>query len=125
MITHIVKFITMRKIKVFVKFVKNLLRESVCKMGNWRNFMSVVSSLMRDRAASYTFIYICLLYTSKELALIRAKPLQNLVIDGCTSVSHITVNSLRASNLVAKVDCVYEREVWNRFGINSYKYRDR
>ncbi|CCC70922.1 hypothetical protein NCAS_0G00350 [Naumovozyma castellii] len=61
----------------------------------------------------------------KELALIRAKPLQNLVIDGCTSVSHITVNSLRASNLVAKVDCVYEREVWNRFGINSYKYRDR
>lgn len=40
------------------------------------------------------------------------QPLAYLNIDGCSQVSHITVNMLRAQNLVKRVDCVYEREVW-------------
>lgn len=51
----------------------------------------------------------------------RAIPLEYLNIDGCPSVSHITVNMLRSQSLVGKVDCVYEREGWRRFGINSFK----
>ncbi|CAI4064739.1 hypothetical protein SUVZ_08G1190 [Saccharomyces uvarum] len=50
------------------------------------------------------------------------QPLAYLNIDGCSQVSHITVNMLRAQNLVKRVDCVYEREVWKKFGVNSYAY---
>ncbi|KOG96587.1 DNA-binding SCF ubiquitin ligase subunit DIA2 [Saccharomyces eubayanus] len=50
------------------------------------------------------------------------QPLAYLNIDGCSQVSHITVNMLRAQNLVKRVDCAYEREVWKKFGVNSYAY---
>ncbi|CAI4901713.1 AHL_G0050220.mRNA.1.CDS.1 [Saccharomyces cerevisiae] len=50
------------------------------------------------------------------------QPLAYLNIDGCSQVSHITVNMIRAQNLVTQVDCVYERDVWRKFGINSYSY---
>lgn len=50
------------------------------------------------------------------------QPLTYLNIDGCSQVSHITVNMIRAQNLVTRVDCVYERDVWKQFGINSYSY---
>lgn len=50
-------------------------------------------------------------------------PLERLIIDGCNSISHITVNSLKAKRLVKRIDCVYEREAWRQFGINSFKYK--
>lgn len=59
----------------------------------------------------------------KELRNSRSTPLEYLNIDGCTSISHITVNMLRSQLLVKKVDCVYERESWRRFGVNSLKYQ--
>ncbi|CCD25359.1 DNA-binding SCF ubiquitin ligase subunit DIA2 NDAI_0F00400 [Naumovozyma dairenensis CBS 421] len=49
-------------------------------------------------------------------------PLDYLIIDRCESISHITVNSIKATQLVKKVDCVYERENWRKFGINSYRF---
>lgn len=53
----------------------------------------------------------------------RTVPLEHINLDGCPSVSHITVNMLKAQGLVKHVDCVYERVVWQRFGINSLKYQ--
>lgn len=50
-------------------------------------------------------------------------PLERLIIDGCNSISHITVNTLKAKRLVKQIDCVYEREAWRQFGINSFKYK--
>lgn len=51
-----------------------------------------------------------------------SQSLTYLNIDGCSQVSHITVNMIRAQNLVNRVDCVYERDVWKKFGVNSYAY---
>lgn len=51
------------------------------------------------------------------------KPLANLVLDGCIAVSHITANMMSAKKLVTNMECVFEKENWIRFGINSYKYR--
>lgn len=52
----------------------------------------------------------------------RGHPLEHLIIDGCSSVSHVTVNMIKAQGLAKQVDCVYERDTWKRFGINSLKY---
>ncbi|SMN17901.1 similar to Saccharomyces cerevisiae YOR080W DIA2 Origin-binding F-box protein [Maudiozyma saulgeensis] len=51
------------------------------------------------------------------------KPLYSLVLNGCPSVSHVTVNMMRTKKLVTNMECVYERETWERFGVNSFKYR--
>ncbi|CCF57881.1 hypothetical protein KAFR_0D02340 [Kazachstania africana CBS 2517] len=51
-----------------------------------------------------------------------SSPLATLVIDGCPSVSHITVNTIKSKGFVNKIDCVYEKEIWRSFGINSYRY---
>lgn len=59
----------------------------------------------------------------KELKEMRTIPLDYINLDGCPSVSHITVNMLKAQGLVKHVDCVYERVLWQRFGINSLKYQ--
>lgn len=50
-------------------------------------------------------------------------PLDYLVVNGCKKISHITINTILQKKLVKKIDCIYEREVWKQFGINSYKYR--
>lgn len=59
------------------------------------------------------------------LSIIRnnGKPITNLVLDGCSSISHVTINMMRDKKLVKRLDCIYEKEQWNQFGINSYKYR--
>ncbi|CCK72820.1 DNA-binding SCF ubiquitin ligase subunit DIA2 KNAG_0L02010 [Huiozyma naganishii CBS 8797] len=49
-------------------------------------------------------------------------PLDYMCIDGCIAVSHITVNTIKSRGFVSQLGCVYEREVWKRFGLNSYKY---
>lgn len=51
------------------------------------------------------------------------RPLSNLVLDGCISVSHITANMMSSKRLVTNMECAFEKEKWIRFGINSYKYR--
>ncbi|CAB4256260.1 similar to Saccharomyces cerevisiae YOR080W DIA2 Origin-binding F-box protein [Maudiozyma barnettii] len=51
------------------------------------------------------------------------KPLHSLMLNGCPSVSHVTVNMMRSKKLVTNMECVYERESWERFGVNSFKYR--
>lgn len=53
----------------------------------------------------------------------RNKPLNTLVINGCTSISHLTVNTMRDKRMVTNLECIYERETWEQFGINSFKYR--
>lgn len=53
----------------------------------------------------------------------RGFPLELLTIDGCPSVSHITVNMIRAQGLAKQVNCAYERDTWHRVGVNSLKYR--
>lgn len=53
----------------------------------------------------------------------RNAPLEVLIIDGCPSISHITVNMIRAQRLAKQVDCQYERDTWRKVGINSLKYR--
>lgn len=53
----------------------------------------------------------------------RSAPLEYLNIDGCPSISHITVKLLENKSLVQKVDCIFERETWRRFGVNSLKYK--
>lgn len=52
----------------------------------------------------------------------RAYPLEHLIIDGCSSISHVTVNMIKTKGLARQVDCVYERDTWRRFGVNSLKY---
>ncbi|QLG74077.1 hypothetical protein HG535_0F05890 [Zygotorulaspora mrakii] len=61
-----------------------------------------------------------LLKALKESSL---KPLEYLNIDGCTSVSHITINALKAQGLVQQVSSIYEKVKWRKFGLNSYKYQ--
>ncbi|EDO17870.1 hypothetical protein Kpol_1043p60 [Vanderwaltozyma polyspora DSM 70294] len=59
----------------------------------------------------------------KTLKSFREVPLEQLKINGCPSISHITVGSLKLQNLVENIECVYEMESWTKFGINSYKYK--
>ncbi|GAV51178.1 hypothetical protein ZYGR_0AD03610 [Zygosaccharomyces rouxii] len=58
----------------------------------------------------------------KALLDTRGYPLEHLIIDGCSSISHVTVNMIRAKGLASQVDCIYERDTWRRFGVNSLKY---
>ncbi|CAL9729880.1 protein Dia2p [Monosporozyma unispora] len=60
---------------------------------------------------------------SKLYEIKNKEPLERLIIDGCNSISHITVNSVKAKRLVKRIDCVYEREAWRQFGVNSFKYK--
>lgn len=53
----------------------------------------------------------------------RNKPLNTLVINGCTSISHVTVNTMRDKRMVTNLECIYEKETWEQFGVNSFKYR--
>lgn len=54
---------------------------------------------------------------------VRSAPLDYLNIDGCPSVSHITVKLLQNQLLAQRVDCAFDREAWRRFGVNSMKYK--
>lgn len=92
----------------------SLMTESVDYLNDLKSLdVSLNSSL--TGASLYEFL--------KALRDVRSAPLEYLNIDGCASISHITVNMLRSQSLVKKLDCVYEREMWRRFGINSFKYQ--
>lgn len=62
-------------------------------------------------------------FITKLYEIRNKEPLERLIIDGCNSISHITINSIKALGYVKKIDCVYERETWRQFGINSFKYK--
>lgn len=62
-------------------------------------------------------------FVSKLYEIRNSIPLDWLVVDGCSSISHITINSIKARGYVNRIDCVYEREVWRQFGVNSFKYK--
>lgn len=62
-------------------------------------------------------------FVSKLYETKNKKPLERLIIDGCSSISHITVNSIKTLGYVKQIDCVYEREIWRQFGVNSFKYK--
>ncbi|KAG0671882.1 hypothetical protein C6P45_004757 [Maudiozyma exigua] len=53
----------------------------------------------------------------------RNKPLNTLIINGCISISHVTVNTMRDKRMVTNLECIYEKETWEQFGRNSFKYR--
>lgn len=62
-------------------------------------------------------------FISKLYEIKNKEPLDHLVVDGCSSISHITINSIKALGYVKRIDCVYERKTWKQFGVNSFKYK--
>lgn len=87
------------------------------EVGNLENLKKLDLSLNPSITGVSLFEFLTALKES------RSFPLEYLNIDGCPSVSHITVNLLKNQMLVQKIDCVFEREVWRRFGVNSLKYK--
>lgn len=59
----------------------------------------------------------------KALKDLRLEPLDQLNIDGCAAVSHITIGMLKSQGLIKTISCSYERELWRKFGINSFIYK--
>lgn len=53
----------------------------------------------------------------------NGKPLDYLLVNGCRDISPVTINMILQRKFVKKIDCIYEKEVWKQFGINSYSYR--
>lgn len=58
----------------------------------------------------------------KTLLDLRGYPLEHLIIDGCLSISHVTVNMIRNKGLASQINCTYEKDTWRKFGVNSLRY---
>lgn len=60
----------------------------------------------------------------KELYATRSpNPLNHLILNNCTNISHETINSLKVSSFVGRLDCDYDIPNWKKFGINSFDYK--
>lgn len=86
-------------------------------------YAHVLQSLERlDISLNHQITGVSLYTLLKKLYTFRERPLKALNIDGCNEISHITVNMIKAQALALEISCVYERDVWNQFGTNSYRY---
>ncbi|KAL3234580.1 Protein DIA2 [Nakaseomyces bracarensis] len=86
-------------------------------------YAHLLQSLERiDIALNHQVTGVSLYTLLKNLYTFRERPLKALNIDGCNEVSHITVNMIKAQGLVDEISCIYDRDVWNQFGTNSYRY---
>ncbi|QLQ81977.1 hypothetical protein HG537_0G02310 [Torulaspora globosa] len=87
------------------------------EVGNLENLKNLDLSLNPSITGVSLFEFLTALKETRSI------PLEYLNIDGCPSISHITVKLLENKSLVQKVDCIFERETWRRFGVNSLKYK--
>lgn len=49
--------------------------------------------------------------------------LKTLVIDGCSHISATTVKDIERNGYVENIECAFNKQQWEKFGVNSFWYR--